>query len=264
MFEEFFEKEKIEYFATLPLQKDLLFDEEKLIRLCGFTPLSVTAFILPYYRKGDENRNISKYAVSPDYHIYFKELFSRFYNYCEKNYPEQKFKGFSDNSPTREKMLCQRAGLGDIGKQSLLINEKYGTYIFIGEIYSDMEAKAEIKERKNAICSNCGACKKACPVGLDFSKCFSAITQKKHTSDEENRLIAEMPLIWGCDLCQDACPKNANISETPIEFFKKDLIRYLDEEKLDKLLKEDKFKERAFSWRGEEVIRRNILLGKKR
>ena len=105
----------------------------------------------------------------------------------------------------------------------------------------------------------------ACPVGLNISKCLSEVTQKKATlSEEEIAGIKSSGCVWGCDICQEVCPytlkaKEKNTIFTEIEFFKNDQITIVQSNDISNMNAED-FSQRAYSWRGKNVISRNIKL----
>ncbi len=264
---EFFKSENIEFFGVLPIEECRL-QREYLLKKDGFNAKSAICFLVPYYTK--EGKNLSKYAVSKDYHLYMKGLFSRFYEFFADAYPQNKCLGFADHSPAHELHLAAKCGLGVIGENGLLINEKHSSFVFIGEIFTDISPKdlGYIKAEEIKSCIKCEKCKKACPTkcleNYD-SECLSAITQKKgELTREELALMLENNTVWGCDICQNVCPyteraKKKDTLKTPISFFYEDVIDELTLDVLDKM-DEDAFSSRAFSWRGRETIRRNLCV----
>jgi epoxyqueuosine reductase QueG len=120
------------------------------------------------------------------------------------------------------------------------------------------------REDKIKHCLHCSLCKSSCPSGAlsgaDKSKCLSYLSQKKKLSVEEEELLKKNRVIWGCDICQRKCPLNSKAQITPILFFGEDRIGFIDTETLDYLIKEDLFAQRAYSWRGKDVILRNLNL----
>lgn len=222
---------------------------------------SVIVYLFPYYlgEKYYENSNISKYAVPGDYHITAKSYLEKATEDLCRRYPHNSFAWFCDNSPVKEVKAALACGLGVLGRNSLLINEKYGSFCFIGEIITDKEFECENRDIK--YCTGCGMCEKLCPGNalingtVEKEKCFSYITQKKgELSVRETDFIKNNGCIWGCDICQNVCPMNKNISVSPVkEFF---------ETAKPSFCKGDSIENRAFSWRGEKVINRNseILL----
>ncbi len=223
---------------------------------------SVCFFLIPYYVKDREKRNVSLYAVPCDYHLYIKELEERLWLHIQNKKSDLKVRIFADNSPFSERICAEKAGLGRIGKNRLLINSEYGSYVFIGSIcISDNISISHFTENfKCDICGNCEKCKTACPyMSGKCEACLSALTQKKKISDDEAKIISTLHLRWGCDICQEVCPKNKDVPETPIEFFRRRRIPHISEEILLKM-SDKEFSDRAYSWRGKDVILRNLKL----
>ncbi|MBR3593308.1 MAG: epoxyqueuosine reductase [Clostridia bacterium] len=211
---------------------------------------TVICFAFPYKVKDEAPKNISRYAAVPDYHGICTEKLEKVASELKKAYPENEFSYFADNSPIPEVYASVMAGLGVRGKNGLLITEDYGSFVFLGEIVTDMEiACAESVKH----CKDCGLCLSACPVGLDKSRCLSAVTQKKAPlTEEEEALIKKNGTVWGCDACQNVCPHNSAAKVTDIlEFSSGYRDRYIPHEDING---------RAYAWRGEKVILRNALL----
>ena len=255
-----FECEKIEYFAAA----DYSFLEEinpKLITRSGFEPKSVIVFLLPYYT--GETVNISRYSASLDYHIIIKEITDKLIRVLKETYPEYNFAGFGDHSPIDERRAALSSGLGILGDNGLIINEKYGSYVFIGEVVTDLPPDVLGAEEPQSLlrCEGCGACKKTCPTGClnDYGKeCLSAITQKKgELSEAQIALIRKHGTVWGCDACQSVCPHNKNPELTPIDFFYRERIDELTSDILN-AMSDEEFKRRAFAWRGRKTVERNL------
>ena len=260
---DFFAKEKIEAYALCPYSQVSLLRERKLAPLrkeWGSDPRWVLVFLAPYY-VGEEEGNLSLYARSRDYHLYFEEVFSRLKEYLKQKGLPWRFYGFSDNSPINEVELAARCGLGVRGDHGLLIHPRYGSYVFIGELFFEEKPNLEVVslgEPKG--CSHCGACQRACPVGKIGERCLSELSQKKRLTEEEERLLAQHGILWGCDACQQACPCNKEASLSPLPFFWKERIPFLNEEILMQLYQEGLLEQRAFAWRGIQVLLRNLSL----
>ena len=123
-------------------------------------------------------------------------------------------RAFVDSAPVMEKPLAAQAGLGWIGKNTLLLNQKAGSWFFIGEIYTSLELPIDISKSDN-LCGNCRACNSICPTNafpepyiLDARRCISYLTiENKHEIPEDIRpLIGNR--VFGCDDCQIICPWN--------------------------------------------------------
>ena len=256
----FFDREKIEFFSVLDYS-DLRETKPHLIEKAGITPRSCIIFLIPYFF--GYPRNFSTYAASRDYHLYVKGVTERLIAVLGEEYPGGSFAGFGDHSPIDERSAVCSAGLGILGKNGLVINEKYGSYVFIAEVITDVSPSVLGARGIKApeVCIDCGACRGACPTGVlrgESSECLSSVTQKKcELSERDIELMKSCCTVWGCDICQKVCPYNAKAEQTPIEFFREGRI---DELTLDavKGMSDSEFSERAFSWRGREVILRNL------
>lgn len=228
-----------------------------------FTPKSVIVGIVPYYTHNcDEPRTVSAYALAYDYHKLLHSVCDNTINKIQEIYPEFHFQGFADHSPINEKLAAAKAGLGIIGDHSLLITERYSSFVFIFEIITDLQFDAPAQDIK--YCDHCGACKRACPADINKkSTCLSAITQKKgELSDSEIDLIKNNAYVWGCDICQLVCPHTKKaISEKTIytnsAWFNSNIISNPSENTVSDT---SDFSNRAYSWRGKQTILRNISL----
>ncbi len=225
---------------------------------------SVIIFLAPYLTKTSAGkRNISSYAVSRDYHLFFSNLFKDLIFKLQTEYPNNKFATFTDHSPIDEIHSAAKAGLGVIGKNHLLITKKYSSYIFLGEIITDAILPSLATEV--GTCINCGKCMDFCPANIYDVECISAITQKKgELSEKEVEIIKSTNCAWGCDKCQEVCPHTQNAINngtiyTKIEFFNQNLTPTITSEDIDIMSKED-FSARAYSWRGKNTIQRNLKI----
>ena len=255
---EIFEGEKIEYVSALPLSSCEIVRPYLLQRAGIGDEGTVIMLAVPYFAADSEARNLSLYAVSGDYHLYFSELFGRVLPQFREKFFGHIFEGFSDHSPIAEIGAAAMSGIGVIGKNHMLITEKYSSYVFLGEIICDI--KADIPTGKIKECEMCGACERACPVGLDMDKCLSALSQKKGSlSLEEEEKLISLGSVWGCDICQSVCPHSAEASETKIEFFHQKRLPFIKTDTIENMSEED-FSSRAYSWRGKDVILRNLKI----
>ncbi len=220
---------------------------------------TVISILFPYYL-GEEfykNSNVSRYAVSEDYHIITGKIINDIKANLEREFPENRFEAFVDNSPFPEVRCAVNSGLGAMGVNNLFINPEYGSWVFLGEIATDRYF--EPFDGEYSLCDGCGLCAGACPgeaitgKGIIKEKCLSFLSQKKGELDEATRdKIKQTGCAWGCDICQKVCPHNLNAKPTPIkEFF---------ETAAPVVTKETDIENRAFAWRGKAVIDRNLEL----
>ena len=258
----YFSNANIEYFSVISYSHCREINENIRSRE-NFTPRSVIMYLLPYYT--GETVNISRYAASYDYHLAIREINEGTINLLKELYPSASFKGYGDHSPIDERHAALISGLGIAGDNGLIINEKYGSYIFIGDIVTDIDpTELGAQEPKEiARCEGCGICKASCPTGIlrgEGMDCLSAITQKKGMlSEDEKQLMVENNTLWGCDLCQVHCPHNANPKKTPVEFFYTNRIEELNRDVLGSM-DNDEFSRRAFAWRKRSTVERNIAI----
>lgn len=222
--------------------------------------------LFPYYSGQAPDANLSKSAYSRDYHIIVKNKLELIGKYLESNIEGFKYKAFVDTGPFSDRYLAYRAGLGFFGINNSLINDRYGSYFFIGSLLNNYPFEAD--KPLNKTCLQCFACVKNCPgrcILGDFTinplKCRSYISQKKgDLSGEEKEILKKQPMIYGCDVCQDVCPHNREVKKTIIEEFTQDLIYRLDYEELKQMSNKEfmkKYHDRAFAWRGKAVLTRN-------
>ena len=260
--EEILASEGITEYGILPIDEVQVFRPELFSRGEPITPKSLLLFLVPYYTGPAEN--LSLYAVSRDYHLYMQGLTARLIAALSASYPAASFRAFSDHSPINERHAAARAGLGILGDNGLLINKAYGSLVFIGEIFSDLEAPADAPLYPIVSCEHCGACHRACPTGAlsGVGDCLSALTQRKgELAEGPVVLMRDRKTVWGCDLCQTACPHTRRVIRenvlTPIAFFHEARIPHLTGEILA-AMDASTFKTRAFSWRGRTTIARNL------
>ena len=252
----------IEYFAILPysLCRET---NSRIIEREGFRPKSIIVYLLPYY--SGEGKNLSIYATSLDYHLAINEINQAICDSLKAAFPDARTRGYGDHSPIDERHAALISGLGVAGMNGLIINEKYGSFIFIGDLVTDIEPDllGANEPREIISCERCGACLRACPTGIlrgEGEDCLSAITQRKgELTADEIALMKKCNTVWGCDLCQTSCPHNRNPILTPVEFFYRDRIDNLTLEILDGMTKEE-FECRAYAWRKRPTIRRNLEL----
>ncbi len=218
---------------------------------------SVIVCVFPYNTGELESRNVCRYATVIDYHNYIGLTLSNICNELSKKY-NHSFEYFVDSSPIPEVFCAVKAGLGFRGKNNLLITKKYGSYVVLGEIVTDMELPLSTPNEES--CLDCGLCMKNCPNGaigadcVDYSLCVSSISQRKgELTPDEILAMKRVGLAWGCDHCQDICPHNISVQTTPIEEFIEDVEPLLTKENMDSLMKT-----RSYGYKGKKLLERNL------
>lgn len=181
--------------------------------------ISVTMNYLPENYNGKEllektdKAFISGYARGRDYHKLMRSRLKQFAKKIQDHSPNSS-RVFVDSAPVLEKAIAQKAGLGWIGKNTLLLNKSSGSYFFLGEIYTDLDLPIDNPSPKSH-CGTCTSCIDICPteafVGpneLDARKCISYLTieYKGSIPEELRRMMGNR--IFGCDDCQIFCPWN--------------------------------------------------------
>lgn len=262
--EQILKDNQIELFGAVLLKDCHVLRPYKLSR-AGFSEseeLTALMMAVPYLTRHEE-KNLSAYAISRDYHGFYKELFSALIPQLEAEFSGYLFRGFADDSPIDEREAAALAGLGRFGENGMLITEKYSSYVFLGEIITNMPIP-EAKASPILHCEGCGLCKAACPMGK-LGQCLSALTQKKgELTESEADAIKKYGTVWGCDICQEVCPHTLQAIKsqtiyTNLEYFKQKTIPQLTSDVLD-AMSEEEFASRAYSWRGRQTIGRNLKI----
>ena len=160
---------------------------------------------------------VARYARGEDYHHWFREELAGAASQLKRIYPDDEFLCATDSMPVLERDLAYRAGLGWIGKNTMLLNEKRGSLFFIGEIITTLKLTATLEAAADR-CGTCTRCIDACPTGaivearkLDARKCISYLTiEAKHPPQGELRDL-NSHFYYGCDICQTVCPWNQKV-----------------------------------------------------
>ncbi|MGM0445929.1 MAG: tRNA epoxyqueuosine(34) reductase QueG [Bacillota bacterium] len=247
-------------------------DIESILNPKSLVPFAESVIVLGLSYVWDDNDNgdgyISYYTRGEDYHNVFKRKMKKAVSILNNFYNDLEFNFFVDNAPVLEKVFAQQAGLGWIGKNTLLINEDFGSYLFLGEIFINKKLKYDKKAENK--CGSCTACIENCPTGslntpyyLNYRTCRSSLTQVKGILDKtQERLIGNS--IWGCDKCQDICPYNKDIPKNLHKELKPkiegNIIKILN---YNKKTFPKKWLNSALSWRGMRTIQRNALIALK-
>jgi len=178
---------------------------------------SVVSLVYNYYPQKDligENKlKIAKYAYGEDYHLVIKDKLKIFLDKIQEEIGEVHGRVFVDSAPVMERQWAAKAGVGWIGKNSLLLNKDLGSFFFLAELILDLELEPD-GPAKN-YCGTCTACIDACPTDaihdpyvIDSTKCISYLTIELKDSIPDEFKGKMENWIFGCDICQDVCPWN--------------------------------------------------------
>lgn len=233
---------------------------------------TIISIAFPYHM-GEVNidNGFSIYTKGYDYHRVVKSYLDKVCTYI--NELGGNAIPLVDSNSLPERYIGYLAGIGIIGKNNMLITKQYGSYVFLGEIITDLEIECEDSGTFEEImkyegCNSCNICIENCPTKsiMEGRKnpniCSSYITQKKELSVVDYKLIKNR--IFGCDICQNTCPYNKKIEFskleefTPLEFMNSgDISFYANLNNKDF---KEKLSKTSCGWRGKNVIRRNAII----
>lgn len=192
---------------------------------------SVIAVALNYYtaheHEADETKGkISRYAWGDDYHDVLQQKLSALLDWIKSENAEAIGKTCADIQPVADKAWAARAGLGWIGKHSNLITKEYGSWVFLGEIFLNLELEYDAQIEPDH-CGNCTACLDACPTNalpapylVDSNRCLSYATIELRDPQIPKDIANDLEgWFYGCDICQDVCPWNRFQKPTDEERF---------------------------------------------
>ncbi|PZO40027.1 MAG: tRNA epoxyqueuosine(34) reductase QueG [Pseudanabaena frigida] len=193
---------------------------------------TVICVALNYYTPHQHSRDrdvgkISRYGWGRDYHKVLTKKLKALATWLESlgNHPSEKIQAryYVDTGPIAEKAFAQRAGIGWIGKHSNVITRDYGSWLFLGEILTNLELEPDRPHTDH--CGTCTRCIDACPTGaiaqpfvVDANRCIAYHTIE-NKAEQIPEAIAKNLQNWvaGCDICQDICPWNQRFAQETLE-----------------------------------------------
>jgi epoxyqueuosine reductase len=239
---------------------------------------TIISMAFPYLFETQDETSIyfSKYTLGMDYHKVLEEYLKKICGLIESLGGKAKY--FVDSNSLPERYIAYIANVGFIGKNNMIITPKYGSYVFLGEIITDLKLVESEEEQHWAEqfkkvsnyeqCGDCSLCLRKCPTkainahAKNCNVCLSYITQKKHIEDKWFSLFEGR--LFGCDSCQNCCPYNHGIKMSSIEKFRPE--NHMRSPDLQELVNLDNknFKEKyagsSCGWRGKNVIQRNAMI----
>jgi len=192
-------------------------------RMLDIDARSVIMLALNYYQPDREtlpadHGRVSRYARGRDYHKVIGSMIRRLVRLLgkESGATADDFKWWVDYGPFAERAFAEKAGLGFIGKNGLLISRQFGSWLFLAEIVTTLELEPDDRHAINhGRCGTCRRCVEACPTGaivadsvVDARRCISYLTIEKPSHFPSELTDRMGDLIFGCDICQQVCPHN--------------------------------------------------------
>jgi epoxyqueuosine reductase len=203
--------------------------------VCGLNyntehPYSMEAESPAAKRQGTPRGWISRYAWGDDYHEVMWSRLNALEAELRARFPGPfSSRAYADTGPIPERVLAKHAGLGWLGKNTLLLNKDLGSWLFLGVILTSLDivpAMASSNPAPPNLCGSCRKCLDACPTGalvepfvMDARRCISYLTIELRGSIPEEFREGIGWQVYGCDICQDVCPYNRKAPVTGLEEF---------------------------------------------
>ena len=163
---------------------------------------------------------ISRYALGRDYHKVLRKKLAKLAQQIDVQVSGFNYRAFTDSAPVLEKALGAKAGIGWMGKHTLLLDKEAGSWFFLGEIYTDAPFPID-EDTQEDLCGKCTACMTVCPTDaivaqqkLDARKCIAYLTIEHKGSIPEELRPKIGNRVFGCDDCQIFCPWNREAPTT--------------------------------------------------
>ncbi|HIK30393.1 MAG TPA: tRNA epoxyqueuosine(34) reductase QueG [Oscillatoriales cyanobacterium M59_W2019_021] len=194
------------------------------IRACMSEVRSIVSVALNYYTphphpQGKQYAKISRYGWGRDYHRVLHKKLKALSLWLQQQDEGIQARYYADTGPVADKVWAQQAGLGWIAKNGNLISREYGSWVFLGEVLTNLEL--EVDRPHTAHCGTCTRCLEACPTGaivepfvVDANRCIAYHTIENRAETLPADIATNLNgWVAGCDICQDVCPWNQRFAE---------------------------------------------------
>lgn len=234
-----------------------------------------------YADRGDTARDaapgqgrIARYARGRNYHEVMKRRLHKLADAMRIRFPGADFRSFVDTAPVLERELAELCGLGWIGKNTMLIHPRVGSYTLLGGAATNLELALPADQTRVAdACGTCTRCIDACPTGaitpysINASRCVSYLTIERRDAIDPSLLSGIGDWIYGCDVCQEVCPHNSARGEghvvpdaLPVYDHARRSLPLLDVMRWDEAARREAFRSSAMKRAPLGVMRRNAVI----
>ncbi|MEY2913506.1 MAG: hypothetical protein RLZZ184_2815 [Cyanobacteriota bacterium] len=185
---------------------------------------SLVSVALNYYTpharpQGDEYGKISRYGWGRDYHRVMDKKLKELASWLESLGTDIKARYYADTGPIQDKLWAEKAGIGWIAKNGNVITRKYGSWVFLGEVLTNLELEKDQPSTQH--CGTCTRCLQACPTGaitepfvVDANRCIAYHTIENRDQELPPDIKPHLQgWVAGCDICQDVCPWNQRFAQ---------------------------------------------------
>ena len=210
---------------------------------------SVISLMFNYYsgktQEDPDAPKIAMYAYGKDYHKVVKKRLLNLFKWMQETFGDLNGRCFVDSAPVLERDWARRSGLGWVGKNTLLINPKVGSYFFLCEIICDLDLTFDHPIRDH--CGTCMRCIEACPTDaihekgyiMDGSKCISYLTIELKNEIPESFTGQMENWMFGCDICQQVCPWNRfSVQHSEEKFLPKEPLLQMNKREWEEITEE--------------------------
>ncbi|MDF9866793.1 epoxyqueuosine reductase [Bacilli bacterium PM5-3] len=204
----------------------------------------------------------SKISFGIDYHKIIYEKLKKIEAFLKDNYSEVQCYLSCDNKVVDDRYFAYLCGNGFYGKNTMIINQEFGSEVFYGTLITNIDIDFEAKEILESQCGSCSICENNCPTkslnnySLNYKSCLSHLTQSKaliKPSIINNR-------IFGCDECNDCCPYNSKVKQSNAYQMENNCLELIDLIKMSNKEYNETFKEKGFYWLNKNILKKNAVL----